>query len=294
MAKAKVFIGSSAANLKVAKAIANSLDHCAEVTVWDEGVFGLNDMFLERLLATPNQYDFAVVVWAGDDITDSKGKSEASPRDNVIFECGLFMGVLGLERVFVVQDKSVPIKVPSDFAGVTLAEYDGERIDDQPEAAVRHACSMIEKAMSPTSFRELTGEWRQRHVTFEDIESKRVEDDIEVTVFANSVSLVRYGDSRKEVVFEARGKIAGNRVRGEWRHYRGGPLERGPFLLVLNSAADAMYGYSGAVDPNGGALFEAWVLSRKTGRPEAEITESLLWGENMLLTRTIGLPVKAV
>lgn len=292
MAKAKVFIGSSAANLKVAKAIANSLERCAEVTVWDEGVFGLNDTFLERLLATPNQYDFAVIVWAGDDITQSKGASEASPRDNVIFECGLFMGVLGLERVFVVQDMSVHIKVPSDFAGVTLATYDGTRIDDDPEAAVRHACSMIERAMSPTSFREIAGEWRQRYTTFEDIERKRVEEDIEVTVFANSVSLVRYGDSRNEVVFEARGKITGNRIRGDWHLHRGGPLERGPFLLVLNTAADTMYGYSGAADPNGGAIFEAWVLAKKTGRPEPDITESLSWGENMLLTRTIGLPVK--
>jgi Predicted nucleotide-binding protein containing TIR-like domain len=294
MAKAKVFIASSAANVKVAKAIANNLEQSAEVTVWDEGVFGLNDTFLERLLATPNQYDFAVIVWAGDDVTDSKGKSEASPRDNVIFECGLFMGVLGLERVFVVQDDSVPIKIPSDFAGVTLAGYDGTRINDEPEAAVRHACSMIERAMSPTSFREITGEWRQKYTTFEEIGCKRIEQDIEVTVFANSVSLVRYGESRKDVVFEARGRISGNRIRGEWRHHGGGPLERGPFLLVLNTATDAMYGYSGAADPNGGAIFEAWVLAKKTGRSESEITDSLSWGDNMLVTRTIGLPVKTV
>jgi hypothetical protein len=44
-----------------------------------------------------------------------KGQFAASPRDNVIFECGLFMGVLGKDRIFIVCDSNANIKVPSDF-----------------------------------------------------------------------------------------------------------------------------------------------------------------------------------
>src|SRR5579864_5859860 len=61
VAKPTVFIGSSEANVKVANAIADGLDDCATVTVWDEGVFRLNDAFLQRLLAAPSQFDFAVM-----------------------------------------------------------------------------------------------------------------------------------------------------------------------------------------------------------------------------------------
>ena len=133
MAKPKLFIGSSKASIPVARLVANRLegDDSAEVTVWDEGVFSLNKGFLEKLLAVLSEFDFAVLVWAPDDVTESKGESRASPRDNVIFECGLFMGAVGRERVFIVCDQSVSLKIPSDLAGITLATYDGSRIREQ-------------------------------------------------------------------------------------------------------------------------------------------------------------------
>ena len=122
MPRAKIFIGSSSGNVGVAQLIANRLeDDCsADVQVWNEGIFRLNQGFLESLIDTLGEFDFAVLVWGDDDITQSKGESQASPRDNVIFECGLFMGTLGRERVFIVHDRSKAIKIPSDFAGVTL------------------------------------------------------------------------------------------------------------------------------------------------------------------------------
>ena len=110
MVKPKVFIGSSKASVEVAHAMADVLEESAEVTVWDEDVFRLSTGFLQDLFAAPNQYDFAVMVWAPDDVTGSKGQILASPRDNVIFEAGLFMGVLGLDHVFVVQDRECPTK----------------------------------------------------------------------------------------------------------------------------------------------------------------------------------------
>ena len=73
MIKPKVFIGSSGAHIEVSNAIADGLEHVATVTVWDEGVFRLTDGFLQRLLAAPREYDFAVMVWAPDDAMDITG-----------------------------------------------------------------------------------------------------------------------------------------------------------------------------------------------------------------------------
>jgi predicted nucleotide-binding protein len=116
----------------------------AEATIWDEGVFSLNQGFLEKLLSTLSDFDFAVLIWAADDVTESKGESRASPRDNVVFECGLFMGAVGRERVFIVCDQSISLKIPSDLLGLTLATYDGSRIGaDDSQAAVRMACDLI-------------------------------------------------------------------------------------------------------------------------------------------------------
>ena len=122
ISKPKIFIGSSKGNVAVANAIATGLEQdrdCAFTTVWSEGVFQPGDSFLDRLLDAPSEYDFAVMVWAADDKTDTDGVSQPSPRDNVVFECGLFMGALGKKRVFVVYDSQADIKIPSDFAGNT-------------------------------------------------------------------------------------------------------------------------------------------------------------------------------
>jgi hypothetical protein len=296
MTKPKVFVGSSAANVNVAHAIADGLAHCATVTVWDEGIFRLNDAFLQRLIDATNQYDFAVMVWAPDDITDSKGQSQASPRDNVIFECGLFMGALGLAHVFVVQDSEVITKTPSDFAGITVATYDGARMKQEPQAAVGSACRAIEAEISSVP-KDLEGEWRQRYMEFGDIEPRCLEEDIEIAAFATTVSFTRYGKPGNDVVFEARGRLRDNRIRGEWHHMKS--TNRGPFLLVLNTADDVMFGYSGASDPDGGAVFEAWILAKKEtkekeGRTDAKIAEMLAWGEETLRQRTVGLPTMAV
>jgi len=286
MVKPRVFIGSSKASVDVAHAIAGVLEDSAEVTVWDEGVFRLNTGFLQELFAVPDEYDFAVMIWAPDDVTDSNGQSLASPRDNVIFEAGLFMGVLGLEHVFIVQDRDGRIKIPSDFAGITLAAYDGSRMKDDPKAAVRSACDAIKQEMADALLGKIAGEWRQRYVEGGAIEPRQLEEDIEVAAFKDTVSFVRSCDKTREVVFRARGKVSGNRIRGEWHNES---TNHGPFLLVLDTAGDVMYGYTGAFDPDGGALFQAWVLAKKKGRSDADIDRMLAWGEEALRKRTVGL-----
>jgi predicted nucleotide-binding protein len=49
-----------------------------------------------------DSFDFAILVLTPDDLTQSRGKQQPSPRDNVVFELGLFIGALGRDRVFMV------------------------------------------------------------------------------------------------------------------------------------------------------------------------------------------------
>ena len=119
-----VFVGSSAEGLKIAKALQVLLDHACEVAIWSQGVFGLSQGTLESLVRAFDQFDFAVLVLTADDLITSRDVSGTAPRDNVLFELGLFMGGLGRDRTFIVYDRTGNLKLPSDLAGVTAATYE--------------------------------------------------------------------------------------------------------------------------------------------------------------------------
>lgn len=118
-----VFIGSSTGGLPFARALQVNLDHDAEVILWSQGVFGLSEGTLESLVGSTERFDFAILVLTPDDLTLSKDQEVPSPRDNVVFELGLFMGALGRTRTFIVYDRTAAIKLPTDLAGVTPASF---------------------------------------------------------------------------------------------------------------------------------------------------------------------------
>jgi predicted nucleotide-binding protein len=119
-----MFIGSSVEGLAVAKQIKVGLDHeDVQCRVWTNGIFGPSRYPMEDLLSEVQDADFAVFVFGPDDKIASRNKTYVVPRDNVIFEMGLFLGRLGRERVFVVQERSKDLKIPSDLTGVTPMTY---------------------------------------------------------------------------------------------------------------------------------------------------------------------------
>lgn len=76
------------------------LDHDAEVTVWHQGVFGPSGGSLESLVEMAPTFDFAVLVLTPDDVVTKRDKSKNAPRDNVLLELGLFIGILGEGSLF--------------------------------------------------------------------------------------------------------------------------------------------------------------------------------------------------
>lgn len=123
MDRPRVFIGSSTSSLEVAKALQANLDVVAACTIWTQGVFGLSVSNIDNLVQASKDFDFAILVASADDMRYKKGSNGYVPRDNVIFEVGLFMGEIGRERVYLVYDRDKKPNLPSDLDGVCIATY---------------------------------------------------------------------------------------------------------------------------------------------------------------------------
>jgi len=146
--KPKVFIGSSTERLNVAEAIKLNLDPVSEAQLWTESAFELSGTTIGSIEEQLDSADFAIMVLGADDVSVSRGTKRTVPRDNVVFELGLFMGRLGRDRVFFVieSDKEKSVKLPSDLAGVTAATY-APHSSGNLQAALGSACIMIKNAM---------------------------------------------------------------------------------------------------------------------------------------------------
>jgi CRP/FNR family cyclic AMP-dependent transcriptional regulator len=94
-----------------------------ETKLWTDDVFKVSNYALEDLEREIDQADFAVAIAHPDDHTKSRGQKWPAPRDNVIFELGLFMGRLGRQRAILMEPRDEGIKLPSDLAGVHTIMY---------------------------------------------------------------------------------------------------------------------------------------------------------------------------
>ncbi len=147
MAKPSLFVGSSSEGLEFARAARAELEVDAEVTLWNDGFFELGSTFIETLVNALPRFDFAVLVLTPDDWVSSRDVAAFGPRDNVIFELGLFMGHLGRSRTFMLHQRATTPKIPTDLSGVTTATYDWPRQDQSYRGAVGTACDSIRHAI---------------------------------------------------------------------------------------------------------------------------------------------------
>jgi hypothetical protein len=161
--KPAVFIGSASEGLEFARAIRALLDEDAEVTVWNECVFepGPGGTSIETLVKIRSDFDFAIFVFTGDDWVSSRETKSIAPRDNVIFELGLFTGYLGRERSLIVRQKGAELKIPTDLAGVTIATFDWPREDKRAERALGKACDTFRRVIREQGVSPLRLQQRQ-------------------------------------------------------------------------------------------------------------------------------------
>lgn len=146
--KPEIFVASSQEGLSVAYGVQENLEHDADVTVWNQGVFQLSSNALDDLISKLGEFNFGIFVFTPDDAVEIRGEKYESVRDNVLFELGLFIGRLGKERCFIVSPHGQdPFRIPTDLFGVTPATYNPKRKDGNLEAALGPACNRIRKAI---------------------------------------------------------------------------------------------------------------------------------------------------
>ena len=146
MDKPRIFLGSSGKQQKLLQALTRGLEDVAHVEPWTTS-FNPGTTTLERLLELTREVDFAAFAFAQDDWTaksqpasDDSGSGQASPRDNVVFEAGLFGGVLGMRRTFILHARGS--KLPSDLLGLTCVRYDAT-----VAAEMKVICQTLRKAI---------------------------------------------------------------------------------------------------------------------------------------------------
>ena len=164
MNKPRIFLGSSAQQEKLLQALTRGLQDIADVDAWTT-VFNPGVSALNRLVELTREVDFAAFIFAQDDWT-TKGASpeaapgEASPRDNVVFEAGLFGGALGIRRTFILHANGA--KLPTDLLGLTTIRYD----PDTTPAIVRQINQKLRKAIAAEGRRgQVEGLWWQLSLT---------------------------------------------------------------------------------------------------------------------------------
>ena len=162
--KPRIFLGSSGQQEKLVTALTRGLQDIADVDPWTS-VFNPGVSTLERLVELTREVDFAAFVFAQDDWT-TKGASpdaasgQASPRDNVVFEAGLFGGALGVRRTFILHANGA--RLPTDLLGLTSIRYE----PDTTPAVVRQINLKLRKAIEAEGrTSRVEGDWWQLSLT---------------------------------------------------------------------------------------------------------------------------------
>jgi CRP/FNR family transcriptional regulator, cyclic AMP receptor protein len=119
-----VFIGSSSEARTVATSISRFLARDPVVArVWHQGVFGASKVAIESLEEMSRAADFAVLILSADDTTKTRGRRVAAPRDNVVFELGLFVGAIERIRTLLLVEEKKGLRIPPDLYGVTYLPF---------------------------------------------------------------------------------------------------------------------------------------------------------------------------
>ena len=160
--KPRVFLGSSGQQEKLLQALTRGLQDIADVEPWTTA-FNPGVSTLERLVELTREVDFAAFIFAPDDWTGASpdpASGQASPRDNVVFEAGLFGGALGIRRTFILH--ATGTKLPSDLLGLTSIRYD----PDTTPAIVRQINQKLRNVIDAGGrLTRLEGDWWQLSLT---------------------------------------------------------------------------------------------------------------------------------
>jgi hypothetical protein len=156
--KPTVFVASSTEGLDLAYAIQKNLEYFAAPTVWSQGVFQASSVVIDQLIKSLDSFRFGIFVFSPDDVVHMRGEERSAPRDNVVFELGLFVGRLGRERNYIVVPRGQSdLRLPTDLLGLTTVSYDETRPPSEYEAALGPACRSVQLAIGSLCTADASG-----------------------------------------------------------------------------------------------------------------------------------------
>lgn len=165
----RLFIGGSSEAQNVIESCVELLQGYAKCVPWytapefsDRGSITTFNALYDATFA----YDFALFLLTPDDALNHRNSDYKCPRDNVIYEMGLFIGALGPERVCAIlqRPEGTQVKLPSDVAGVNIPRFsyaiDGQ-LDQQTslKSAVQGLAGMIKRSGFRTFQLSLAKDW---------------------------------------------------------------------------------------------------------------------------------------
>lgn len=158
MSEFRIFIGSSSESRHIVSKvlqIISEIQPIGELTAvarpwYANDVFTLGDVAIETVEREAASSDLAIFIFADDDELTFRHNKYMCPRDNVVFEAGLFMGKLGRKKVFLLiptKDavaNGLAFKSLSDLAGLNVVVCDTR---DLPGSFSREVVDKIKGAI---------------------------------------------------------------------------------------------------------------------------------------------------
>ena len=143
-----LFLGSSTESLPIAQTIQSNLDHDDFIVrIWTDQVFGASQFPISELEKQVQEADFAALILGPDDQVVSRNEKTDAPRDNVIFELGLFMGALSHQRTFMIVPRGRKVKIPTDLLGLIPLDYKTGNSDNLP-GLLGPVCDSLRRAIN--------------------------------------------------------------------------------------------------------------------------------------------------
>jgi len=119
----QVLVGSSSEGLPYAEALKDLLAPEVDATLWNKDLFLPGEYPVESLEAATRHFDGSVIVATADDRVISRGTEVSAPRDNLLFEFGMFVACFGRRRALLMVDSLPTTKLPSDVSGLTVIPF---------------------------------------------------------------------------------------------------------------------------------------------------------------------------
>lgn len=139
----KIFIGSSTEGKYILEKVEKILKSEYEIIRWDKSMT-INKSTLDCLIENAIKVDEAIFIGTGDNSTTATNIERAAKegtlikhRDNVVFEFGLFLGMLGRHDCIYLVDNSTLKDIMSDYKGINVVTFDSNDLDSSLPVAVQ-------------------------------------------------------------------------------------------------------------------------------------------------------------